>query len=61
MMESNDWDLIIQTTNVHDAWTLFSEWLDKAVKICVSMRNRRPAKKSKPNWWNSDIKRCLTE
>ncbi|MCP3679704.1 MAG: reverse transcriptase family protein, partial [Gammaproteobacteria bacterium] len=59
IITSNDWELIMQSTNAQDAWTLFKEYVNRAVSTCVPFRNRRPTKSSKPKWWNSEIKRCL--
>ena len=61
MMGRCDWEQVFHATNVHDAWTLFSEQLNNAVKVCVPMRNRRPIKNFKPKWWNNSIKRCLSD
>ena len=59
ILRDNNWELVNQSTNVHDAWTLLTETLNKSTKECVPMRSRRPIKNSKPKWWNRNIKNCL--
>ena len=60
IMSRNDWEPVMRASSVHDAWQMFVDQINNAVNICIPMRDRRPLKTSKPNWWNRDIKNALT-
>ena len=60
LLASSDWKPLADSDNLNDAWKIFTTTLNNAVKICVPLRNRRPAKNVKPKWWNTRIKHCLT-
>ena len=59
-IENIDWSNISSSTDINDAWKVFTSLYNTAVNSCIPMKNRRPIRNSKPKWWNNEIKLCLT-
>ena len=54
-----NWNAILTETNIDKAWKIFTNVLNSAINSCIPYRNRRSANKSKPKWWNNEIKNSL--
>ena len=46
---------------MNDAWKVFTDIFNQAVKACVPFRSRRSDKNMKPKWWNNQIKTGLLQ
>ena len=52
-----DWNRLLDEVNIEEAWSNFTNILDKAVENCIPASKRRAQNKSKkPKWWNNQIK-----
>ena len=59
ILNDADWNEILTATNIDKSWQIFTTILNNAINSCVPYRNQRSANRSKPKWWNSEIKNSL--
>ena len=54
-----DWSMVMNATDVNDAWKIFHSNLNEVVKQCVPMVKITNHNKINPPWFNEKVKRCV--
>ena len=57
-----DWNKLLDEESIDEAWSKFTNVLNKTVENCIPTSKRRAQNKSnKPKWWNNQIKSGLLQ